>query len=183
MKLNLDRFRASHHVSIIEALLAAAITFVLLMPLLDPTKNDMVVGFYIFNVGCYYFIRRQFSRWEESKEIKLLHEFINEQLDAAGAPRLGHFLLPQAAGIARRLELLTAKLKAETSHWKANHDNQVAKARVLMERCDLPIERIQAYKRMEQLELLLEQSVERLSDHPNRELVSEINKALHKHQR
>lgn len=35
--------------------------------------------------------------------------------------------------------------EAEALHWKANHDNQVARARVLLERPDLPLERVRAY--------------------------------------
>ena len=44
------------------------------------------------------------------------------------------------------------KLKAEVNHWKANHDNQVAKARLLMDRPDLPVERVDAYKLVESLQ-------------------------------
>lgn len=44
------------------------------------------------------------------------------------------------------------KLKAEVNHWKANHDNQVAKARLLMDRTDLPVERVDAYKLVESLQ-------------------------------
>ncbi|CAJ8802332.1 Uncharacterised protein [Burkholderia pseudomallei] len=36
--------------------------------------------------------------------------------------------------------------KREAAHWKANHDNQVARARVLIERTDMPLERVDAYK-------------------------------------
>ncbi len=38
------------------------------------------------------------------------------------------------------------RLKAERDHWKANHDNQVERARILIERPDLPVERVEAYK-------------------------------------
>ena len=47
---------------------------------------------------------------------------------------------------------IVAKLKAEVNHWKANHDNQVAKARLLMDRPDLPVERTQAYKAFEAMQ-------------------------------
>jgi len=36
---------------------------------------------------------------------------------------------------------------AEIAHWKANHDNRVEAARILIERTDVPFERVQAYKR------------------------------------
>lgn len=39
---------------------------------------------------------------------------------------------------------------AET--WKANHDNQVVRARILTERPDMPVERVKAYNRMYELE-------------------------------
>lgn len=44
--------------------------------------------------------------------------------------------------------------------WKANHDNQVAKARILMERPDLPIERIQAYKHMCKMQAVVDAAIE-----------------------
>lgn len=37
------------------------------------------------------------------------------------------------------------QLEKEVDHWKSNHDNQVKKARTLIERKDLPIERVEAY--------------------------------------
>ena len=36
----------------------------------------------------------------------------------------------------------------DRDHWKANHDNQVKRARVLIERGDLPIERILCYQQI-----------------------------------
>lgn len=44
------------------------------------------------------------------------------------------------------------KAEAERDHWKANHDNQVLRARLLIEREDLPLERVKAYQRMQELE-------------------------------
>lgn len=38
-------------------------------------------------------------------------------------------------------------------HWKNNHDSQVAKARVLIERLDMPLERVRAYQHICGLEL------------------------------
>lgn len=42
--------------------------------------------------------------------------------------------------------------RKNAEHWKANHADQVARARVLIEREDLPLERIQAYKDYERLQ-------------------------------
>lgn len=37
-------------------------------------------------------------------------------------------------------------------HWKANHDEQVKRSRLLMERPDLPVDRIPAYNEMKRLQ-------------------------------
>ena len=44
------------------------------------------------------------------------------------------------------LEQRIAELETEVAHWKANHDTQVERARILMERPDLPIERVHAWE-------------------------------------
>jgi hypothetical protein len=41
---------------------------------------------------------------------------------------------------------------AEAVHWKANHDNQVAKTRLLTQRDDIPVDRLPAYREMERLQ-------------------------------
>jgi hypothetical protein len=38
-------------------------------------------------------------------------------------------------------------------HWKNNHDCQVAKTRILIDRPDMPVERVKAYKHICELEL------------------------------
>ena len=40
----------------------------------------------------------------------------------------------------------------DAMHWKANHDAQVSRARVLIERDDLPLERVRAYQYMLELD-------------------------------
>lgn len=37
--------------------------------------------------------------------------------------------------------------KAEAAHWKNNHATEVRRARVLKERTDMPLERVQAYEK------------------------------------
>lgn len=52
------------------------------------------------------------------------------------------------------LDILRSKnkqLEAERDHWKANHDNRVEAARLLIERTDMPLERVKAYKRYMEL--------------------------------
>jgi len=38
------------------------------------------------------------------------------------------------------------ELEKEVAHWKSNHDNRVEAARVLIDRADLPLERVKAYE-------------------------------------
>lgn len=49
-----------------------------------------------------------------------------------------------------------AELERERDHWKANHDAQVERARVLMERPDMPLERVRAYQHMRTLQRLVD---------------------------
>lgn len=44
------------------------------------------------------------------------------------------------------------KAEVEAAHWKANHECEVSRARVLKERPDMPLERVNAYNRMVELE-------------------------------
>lgn len=44
------------------------------------------------------------------------------------------------------------KAENEAAHWKANHECEVSRARVLKERPDMPLERVNAYNRMVELE-------------------------------
>lgn len=52
----------------------------------------------------------------------------------------------------KQQNLRIADLERERDHWKANHENQVRRARILLERPDMPIERVKAYRRMQELE-------------------------------
>jgi len=54
--------------------------------------------------------------------------------------------LMQAAWSARDAEI--AALRKERDHWKANHDAQVSRARLLIERTDMPLERVRAYEEL-----------------------------------
>jgi hypothetical protein len=46
----------------------------------------------------------------------------------------------------KRLLKRAEKAEALANHWRANHDNQVKRARILMDRPDLPLERVRAYE-------------------------------------
>lgn len=54
------------------------------------------------------------------------------------------------------------QLEKEVAHWKANHDNQVKKARILLERKALPIERIEAYSLLVGLPIPIENAKKEL---------------------
>jgi hypothetical protein len=51
------------------------------------------------------------------------------------------------AYVAYQIEWLSGML----DHWQSNHDNQVSRARFLIERGDIPVERVRAYEEVEQL--------------------------------
>lgn len=52
-------------------------------------------------------------------------------------------------------KLRIAELEKERDHWKANHDSAIARARVLVERPDMPLERVSAFRHMEKLQRLV----------------------------
>lgn len=57
-----------------------------------------------------------------------------------------------------RIDVLHAAKTAaddEAAHWMANHNNQVARARILIERTDVPIDRVEAYKQIGDLQTAL----------------------------
>ena len=43
-------------------------------------------------------------------------------------------------------------MNGEAMHWKANHDNVVERLRLLLQRKDLPVDRIAAYNRLVELQ-------------------------------
>lgn len=67
-----------------------------------------------------------------------------EEGAAEWKPPLG----PSSSPLLERID----QLEAQRDHWKANHENQVRRARILIERTDMPIERVSAYNRMLELE-------------------------------
>jgi hypothetical protein len=55
-------------------------------------------------------------------------------------------LIDEQTEYEERLLKRAEKAEALALHWKANHDNQVKRARILMDRPDLPLERVRAYE-------------------------------------
>ncbi len=68
----------------------------------------------------------------------------------------GPSLYPEQLCFEKGWEAAIESMQAEVDHWKANHDNQVAKAALLMQRHDLPVDRIPAYKELERLQKIVE---------------------------
>ena len=51
-----------------------------------------------------------------------------------------------------KLQSALEQARKDAEHWKANHACEVDRARVLKERPDMPLERVNAYNRMVELE-------------------------------
>lgn len=54
--------------------------------------------------------------------------------------------------IPQEVRLVTERLRRERDCWKANHDARVSAARFLIERADIPLERVRAYEEMSGLQ-------------------------------
>ncbi|WP_426770637.1 hypothetical protein [Enterobacter cloacae complex sp. 363J6] len=63
------------------------------------------------------------------------------------------------------------KAEQEAAHWKANHECEVSRARVLKERPDMPLERVNAYNRMVELEKENEALKQRIANLQNVEML------------
>lgn len=50
------------------------------------------------------------------------------------------------------VEQATADLRKDLEHWKANHANMVQRSRVLMDRTDLPLERVKAFEQIGEMQ-------------------------------
>lgn len=82
--------------------------------------------------------------------------FVQQTLNAA----LGSLLnLHEAERLSARVielqDTLIASAVSERDHWRANHDQQVKRARILQERTDVPKERTTAYEYMGDLQTAL----------------------------
>ena len=86
----------------------------------------------------------------------------------------GEDLDPAAENQQLRSELEALKTalafeKREVAHWKANHANRVEAARVLIERPDMPLERVDAYRKYLRALQVAQDIIERLIGDPKRE--------------
>lgn len=66
-----------------------------------------------------------------------------------------------ASNMLQLQEQLHKRAIDERDHWKANHDAAVARARVLIDRVDMPLERVSAYHLIHELQAELTDSRER----------------------
>lgn len=84
-----------------------------------------------------------------------VHAFVS--LDRQVHSRAGNGAPIAARGEAYNLmrEAIEAVCK-ERDHWKANHDAQVQRARVLVDRPDMPLERVRAYQQIGELQRQVE---------------------------
>ena len=92
---------------------------------------------------------RNYNAWRrgdgKSANIEMPHpRDIGTWIDSAIAVVEAH---AKSNVLARRVE----KLESELKHWKSNHAAEVQRARVLKERTDMPLERVQAYEQIGQL--------------------------------
>jgi hypothetical protein len=91
-------------------------------------------------------------------------------ISQTGDPSAGHKIGEKAHGTRRLLvEMIEAQqrqidsLTKERDHWKANHADQVRRARVLLERHDLPLERVAAYDHVLRLQNALKSAISNLA--------------------
>ena len=88
------------------------------------------------------YIRKDISDERVSRAETARTKYIHERIDYIGK---------QYKEI-DELQNKVKELESQVAHWKSNHDNQVAKAALLLQREDLPVDRIPAYKEMERLQ-------------------------------
>ena len=86
----------------------------------------------------------------------------------------------QATEHERQLQEHIDQLEKDVAHWKNNHATEVRRARILKERTDMPIERVQAYeqwgKDQERFQRELAQAKELMSN--QKELIMHLYKQL-----
>jgi hypothetical protein len=85
-----------------------------------------------------------------SQEVRLVTERLRREHAAAhqAAERAREERNRVGVEIRREWMTKTADVCKERDHWKANHDAQVSRARFLIERGDIPLERVRAYEEM-----------------------------------
>ena len=70
-----------------------------------------------------------------------------------GVPCIGdaRAVMQAAAAHIEKIERRLHGLEWDVTHWRANHAAEVLRARVLKERPDMPLERVEAYKQIGEL--------------------------------
>ena len=93
---------------------------------------------------------------EAADEIKLLRQRVAELEDQIDTGFYGR--------MSAKLQQQLAACEKERDHWKANHDNRVAAARLLHYRLDLPLERVKAYEKYVEMQDRLAECQQYLKD-------------------
>ncbi|MGR2681606.1 hypothetical protein [Chromobacterium haemolyticum] len=85
---------------------------------------------------------------------RFTRHFTGAELDATyiAAANPATVLALMADNEAKAARIAKLEQEQEHDHWKAKHDNQVQRARILLERPDMPLERVKAYERYAALE-------------------------------
>lgn len=111
------------------------------------------------------------------KILDALDDYVNQSVRAAvvsqtGNPRAGYQIGQEAQNKRRllvervqELEQQLASLTKERDHWRHNHADQVRRARVLLERHDLPLERVAAYDHVLRLQNALKAATKMMRQH------------------
>lgn len=88
--------------------------------------------------------RRIESEYDENCGCEVLASYIDDAGD--------HMLADEVDKALGALQAEIERLRAENLHIQANHDNQVKKAKLLIDRIDLPVERVKAYEFVEKIQ-------------------------------
>jgi hypothetical protein len=77
---------------------------------------------------------------------------------------IGEVSINEGYTLVEHLRLQIVKLLKERDHWKANHANRVAASRVLIDRTDLPFERVRAYEKYVEMQEMFAECQQYLKD-------------------
>jgi hypothetical protein len=116
--------------------------------------------------------RRQFTenwygvRLERLKDLAKQHGIWHEMASIIANGTAHHSEPPTYAQMLNLAEHKAERLEKERDHWKANHADLQRRARVLLERHDLPLERVAAYDHVLRLQNGLKRAA-RLLDEAN----------------
>jgi hypothetical protein len=119
----------------------------------DPTEAVCKLMSYAQSLG-EYFIKDKLATCEKERdELRQKVAELEEQINTGFYGRMS-----------AKLQQQLAATEKERDHWKANHDNRVAAARLLHYRLDLPLERVKAYEKYIEMQDRLAECQQYLKD-------------------